>query len=197
MDDVFETLIGSFIENKIGIANHFLSNKLANQLKQNLVDLNQNELLTIAKTGNAEKLNLNLKVRSDLIFWLDKQNNNLAEKAFFVQIEQFIKYLNMTCFAGIVDYEFHYSLYNKGSFYIKHLDQFKNDSRRTYSMISYLNQNWQPNDGGELMVYQENNIQKINPTQGKTILFKSNELPHEVLITNQASMSVTGWLKKG
>ena len=91
MDDVFETLIGSFIENKIGIANHFLSIELANQLKQNLVDLNQNELLTMAKTGNAEKLNLNLKVRSDLIFWLYKQNNNLAEKAFFVQIEKFIK----------------------------------------------------------------------------------------------------------
>lgn len=197
MDDVFETLISSYIENKVGIANHFLSIDLANQLKQNLVNLNQNELLTMAKTGNAEKLNLNIKVRSDLIFWLDKQNNNLAENLFFTQIELFIKYLNMTCFTGIVDYEFHYSLYNKGSFYIKHLDQFKNDSRRTYSIISYLNQNWQPNDGGELMVYQENNTEKISPTLGKTILFKSNELPHEVLITNQPRMSITGWLKKG
>jgi SM-20-related protein len=64
-------------------------------------------------------------------------------------------------------------------------------------MISYLNNNWQPNDGGELMIYKESSIQKITPNEGKTILFKSNEMPHEVLLTNQPRMSVTGWLKNG
>lgn len=49
-------------------------------------------------------------MRSDLIFWLDLQNNNLAENAFIFQIEHFIKYLNMTCFKGIVEYEFQYSI---------------------------------------------------------------------------------------
>jgi SM-20-related protein len=40
-------------------------------------------------------------------------------------------------------------------------------------MISYLNSDWKPEDGGELLIHQLNNNQKIAPTQGKTIFFKS------------------------
>jgi SM-20-related protein len=63
-------------------------------------------------------------------------------------------------------------------------------------MISYLNANWHENDGGELLIHQLDNDQKISPTQGKTVFFKSNELVHEVLVTNERRMSVTGWLKR-
>jgi SM-20-related protein len=48
-------------------------------------------------------------------------------------------------------------------------------------MISYLNSDWKPEDGGELLIHQLNNNQKIAPTQGKTIFFK-RELLHEVLV---------------
>ena len=92
-------------------------------------------------------------------------------------------------------YEFHYSLYEKGDFYLPHYDQFQNNSSRKYSMISYLNNDWQPKDGGELLIHQENNNQKIAPTQGKTVFFKSDELLHEVLVTQNTRMSITGWLK--
>ena len=196
MDDVFETLISSFIENKIGISNLFLGVDLANNLKQNLIILNEANLLKMAGTGNGEKLTHNIAVRSDKIYWLDKHNNNEFENDFLKQMEAFIQYLNMTCYAGITDCEFHYSLYQKGSFYLKHIDQFKNNSNRVYSLISYLNNDWQAADGGELLIYQENNNQKISPTQGKTVMFKSNELVHEVLVTNKSRMGVTGWLKK-
>ena len=77
------------------------------------------------------------------------------------------------------------------------LDQFKNNSNRQYSMISYLNNNWQELDGGQLLIHQEDGNRSISPTQGKTVLFKSDELLHEVLVTNQRRMSVTGWLKRG
>jgi SM-20-related protein len=61
-------------------------------------------------------------------------------------------------------------------------------------MISYLNSDWQPADGGELMIHQENRNQKLR-TQGKTVFFKSDELLHEVLVTQNTRMSITGWLK--
>jgi SM-20-related protein len=196
MDVVFETLISSYIENKVGISPHFLGVELANNLKQNLVSLNEANLLQMAGIGNAEKLTHNTDVRSDKIYWLDKKNKNEYENDFLKLIEAFIKYLNMSCYAGITDCEFHYSLYQKGSFYVKHLDQFKNNASRIYSLISYLNNDWQTSDGGELLIYQENGNQKISPIQGKTVMFKSNELAHEVLLTNTARMSVTGWLRK-
>lgn len=196
MENSFETLIASYIENKVGISQHFLTDELANHLKENLLSLHCENKLRTAGTGNADKLIHNTAIRNDVIYWLDKKNNNAYENAFFVQIEAFIVYLNLSCYAGITGYEFHYSLYETGSFYRKHLDQFQDNSSRQFSMISYLNNNWQEKDGGELLIHQFDNDQKIAPTQGKTVFFKSNELVHEVLVTNERRMSVTGWLKR-
>ncbi|MES2543277.1 MAG: 2OG-Fe(II) oxygenase family protein [Bacteroidota bacterium] len=195
MENTFETLIATYIENKVGISEHFLSDELANNLKQNLVTLNNESLLIAAGIGNSEKLAFNSAIRSDTIYWLDKKHNNVFENQFFEQIEAFIIYLNQSCYAGITGYEFHYSLYESGDFYLKHLDQFKNNPSRKYSMISYLNNNWIESDGGELLIHQFNNNQKISPTQGKTVFFKSDELVHEVLVTQNTRMSITGWLK--
>lgn len=195
MENNFETLIATYIENKVGISEHFLSNTLANNLKLNLIALNTKSLLVEAGIGNAEKVSYDGAIRSDSIYWLDKKHNNAFENEFFAQIEEFILYLNRSCFAGITGYEFHYSLYESGDFYLKHLDQFKNNPSRKYSMISYLNSNWQESDGGELLIHQADNNQKIAPTQGKTVFFKSDELVHEVLVTQNTRMSITGWLK--
>lgn len=195
MKNNFEALIASYIENKVGISENFLSDDLANNLKQNLLALQQKSLLIEAGTGNSELISYDSTVRSDSIYWLDKKNNNSFENDFFKQIEDFIIYLNQSCYTGITGYEFHYSLYEKGDFYLKHLDQFKNNPSRKYSMISYLNSNWQSSDGGELLIHQANNNQKITPTQGKTVFFKSDELVHEVLVTHNTRMSITGWLK--
>lgn len=195
MENSFEDLIATFIENKVGISEDFLSADLANNLKQNLIALNQNSLLQSAGIGNSEKLSYDGAIRSDSIYWLDKKHNNAFENEFFTQIEAFILYLNTTCYAGITGYEFHYSLYESGDFYLKHLDQFKNNPSRKYSMISYLNANWEKNDGGELVIHQLDYPQKISPTQGKTVFFKSDELVHEVLVTQKTRMSITGWLK--
>jgi Rps23 Pro-64 3,4-dihydroxylase Tpa1-like proline 4-hydroxylase len=195
MEDSFEALIATYIENKVGISEHFLSNDLANNLKQNLFDLNNDSQLSAAGIGNSEKLSYDGAIRSDSIYWLDKKHNNAFENEFFVQIEAFISYLNESCYAGITSYEFHYSLYEPGDFYLKHLDQFKNNPSRKYSMISYLNSDWKESDGGELLIHQLDNNQKISPTQGKTVFFKSDELVHEVLVTHNTRMSITGWLK--
>ena len=195
MENNFETLIATYIENKVGISEHFLSNTLANNLKLNLIALNTKSLLVEAGIGNAEKVSYDGAIRSDSIYWLDKKHNNAFENEFFAQIQEFILYLNRSCFAGITGYEFHYSLYESGDFYLKHLDQFKNNPSRKYSMISYLNADWQESDGGELLIHQLDNNQKIAPTQGKTVFFKSDELVHEVLVTQNTRMSITGWLK--
>ena len=158
--------------------------------------LEEKQMLKTAGTGKADKLVHNTAIRNDVIYWLDKKNNNEFENQFFVQIEAFIDYLNKSCYAGITGYEFHYTLYEKGSFYRKHLDQFQDNTSRQFSMISYLNYDWQDGDGGELLIHQPGNNIKISPTQGKTVFFKSNELVHEVLETKKRRLSITGWLKR-
>jgi SM-20-related protein len=63
-------------------------------------------------------------------------------------------------------------------------------------MISYLNADWLESDGGQLMIHSEKGSQKIDPVQGKMVFFKSDEMEHEVMLTNKRRMSVTGWLKR-
>ena len=196
MEDCFETLISSYLDTKVGMVPDFISEELAENLVQRLFELKEQNLLKAAGIGNVAKLTHNAEIRSDAIYWLDRNNNNEFENQFLDQVDTFVTYLNRSCYTGITGYEFHFALFDKGSFYRKHLDQFQNNSSRQFSMITYLNQNWQPEDGGELCIYDEEKIQKVTPNNRKTVFFKSDELVHEVLETNKARLSVTGWLRR-
>ncbi|WP_026725952.1 2OG-Fe(II) oxygenase [Flavobacterium sasangense] len=196
MEDCFEALISSYLDSKVGIVEHFVSEELAQHLVKRLFELKEQNLLKAAGIGNAAKLTQNSAIRSDAIYWLDRANNNEHENAFLDQVDAFVSYLNCSCYTGITGYEFHFALFDKGSFYRKHLDQFQDNSSRQFSMITYLNENWQPEDGGELCIYDGDVTQKIAPTNRKTVFFKSNELVHEVLESHKPRLSVTGWLRR-
>jgi len=191
----FNTLIDSFIDNKVGIAENFLSEALASHLKDNLKKLYSEKQLLNAGTGNETVVVQDKLVRGDKIYWLDRKHNDPYENDFFDLMDQFVIHLNSSCYTGITGYEFHYTMYEKGSFYKKHLDQFRNNGSRQYSMIMYLNADWEEKDGGELCIHHGDNLQNITPTNGKSVFFKSSELEHEVLLTNKSRMSITGWLK--
>ncbi len=190
----FELLINSFIADKVGIADNFLSKSLAANLKLNLQRLHHENLLVAAGTGNIQ-VDHDRKFRGDSIHWLGRENENIHENLFFDLMDEFVAYLNETCYTGINSYEFHYTLYPVGSFYKRHLDQFRNNDSRKFSMIMYLNQDWELQDGGELCIFHRNSSQNIAPENGKMVFFKSSELEHEVLLTNKPRMSITGWLK--
>jgi SM-20-related protein len=192
----FDTLINSFINNKVGIAENFLSESLALRLKENLLTQFSEDLFHSAGTGNETVIVQDKRFRSDKIFWLDRIHTNCHEIAFFELMDQFVSHLNSTCYTGITGYEFHYTLYEKDSFYKKHLDQFRNNQSRQYSMVVYLNAGWKEADGGELCIHHADHLQMISPENRKSVFFKSSELEHEVLITHLPRMSITGWLCK-
>ncbi len=195
LQNIFDTLIDSYIENKVGIAEGFLNKVLLAHLKENLQLLHTGNQLQRAGTGKNENFEQNKLFRNDIIYWLDRKHNNIHENSFFDLMDAFIVYLNATCYTGITAYEFHYTLYETGSFYKTHLDQFQNNDSRKYSIILYLNTEWETADGGELCIHHAAHLQNIAPTNGRIVFFKSNELPHEVLVTNKPRMSITGWLK--
>lgn len=164
-------------------------------LKENLIGLHSGLLMKDAGTGNETEAVQNKLVRGDVIYWLDRKHNNIHENDFFDLMDKFVLYLNRTCYTGITGYEFHYTRYEEGSFYKKHIDQFQHNGNRAYSMVMYLNSEWQENDGGELCIYHKNGPQNISPINGRSVFFKSTELAHEVLITHKTRFSITGWLK--
>jgi SM-20-related protein len=196
MSNQFNTLIDSYLANNVGIDKAFMSESLCKGLQQNIRQLQLNNTLTAAGIGNAKLKDSDQKMRGDKISWLDKSNNNVFEQEFLSLAEDFIGHLNSTCYTGINSYEFHYAVYEQGSFYKRHIDQFKTDNKRKFSFINYLNDDWLDADGGQLCVYPDNEIQTIQPHAKTAVFFKSDEVEHEVMLCNRSRMSISGWLKR-
>lgn len=192
LEIIFNELIDNYLATNIGTVKNFVSKALAAHLVNNITTLHAGNKLLAAGTGNSLLVNHNKLVRSDKIYWLDRIHNDVHENSFFDLMDSFVSYLNSSCYTGITGYEFHYTLYEKGSFYKRHLDNFKQNGTRAFSMIIYLNAEV---DGGELRIYQDGGSRDITPNAGKSVFFKSTELEHEVLLTHLPRMSITGWLK--
>ena len=196
MTNNFDLLIDSYLDNNIGVDTNFLTAALCKGLQQNILQLQKDDLMMAAGIGNHQVKDADQKMRGDKIYWMDKSHDNIFEQEFLQRVDDFIEYLNRTCYTGINGYEFHYAVYEEGSFYKRHKDQFKNDSDRKYSLISYLNNNWLEEDGGQLVVYHNETAQTIQPRSQTAVFFKSDEMEHEVTLANRSRMSITGWLKR-
>ena len=66
--------------------------------------------------------------------------------------------------------------------------------------MCYLNhEDWQPENGGELVLYlDENNPENdkvIYPLPGRVVIFESQIIEHEVKPVDTKRLSITGWLK--
>ena len=195
MDDIFEELIGTYIQNRIGISNHFITKELALNLQKNLLSLDEEDKMKTAGIGNRFVQDREQYKRGDKIFWIDNQSDEPSERAFLNQVDLFIEHLNDTCYTGINAYEFHYALYETGSYYERHVDQFQNNNDRKYSLIHYLNTDWMENEGGELLIHHENKTDKIFPEMQKAVFFRSEDCEHEVSRSTRPRMSISGWLK--
>lgn len=191
----FDELIDSYIEHKTGISGQLFSPALINSLREQAMILHHDSRMIQAGIGSNESKSYDLQIRRDKIYWIDKLTASPAEQEFFSIIDEYISYLNRVCYAGINDYEFHYAVYEPGSFYKRHLDQFRYNNARKFSLITYLNEDWTDDKGGALIIYNQDKTTAILPTGGTTVFFKSDELEHEVATSLDVRMSITGWLK--
>ena len=97
MNSTFEELIGTYIQNRIGISNHFITKELALSLQKNLLSLDEEDKMKTAGIGNQIVKDRDQDKRGDKIFWIDNQSDEPSERAFLKQINLFIEYLNDTC----------------------------------------------------------------------------------------------------
>ncbi|WP_324720112.1 2OG-Fe(II) oxygenase [Salinimicrobium sp. HB62] len=197
---VYEKIISDLIERQYSIVENFFSLAEVEELRNSLLHKYEEDNFKKAAIGNRTNEIIAKSIRGDFILWLNEAEAAEAEKAFFRKINAFVQYLNRTCFMGILYKEFHYALYPEGTFYKRHLDTFQNDDRRKLSMVCYLNeQDWQPEYGGELVIYTEEDgvevPKTIYPFPGRMVIFESQILEHEVKPVKTERLSITGWLK--
>lgn len=193
----FEALIQGLIENEYGCCDDFILPGTVSGLSANIRHLSESESLISSGVGNKMDFKKDDRVRGDKINWIAEESTNPFEIIYLNKIGKFILYLNRTCFTSITNFESHYSSYERTSFYKRHLDQFKNEKGRKYSIVLYLNEDWKKEDGGLLSLYPKIGEQiDISPLGGRMVLFRSDEMEHEVNPSfTRTRNSIAGWLK--
>ncbi|MGG8496413.1 2OG-Fe(II) oxygenase [Tenacibaculum sp. TC6] len=192
----YERLITGLISNEFGICDNFFSADIIEELRKNLLNNYEEGIMYRAGIGKDSEYTKDKEIRRDVICWIDEKSENVTERLFIQKMNEFVEYLNKTCYTSINAFEFHYAYYDVGSFYKRHVDQFKNDNGRLFSFVMYLNDNWQFNDGGELVLYTQQQTEIILPIGGRVAFFKSDVIEHEVKVAlTKPRLSIVGWMK--
>ena len=197
---LYEQIISDFSNQQFSVVEHFFSDEEVAILRQSLIEKYEEDAFKKAAIGNRLNETIVKSIRGDVILWMDETKADTSEKLFFNKINDFVYYLNKTCFLGILQKEFHYAIYPKNTYYKRHIDTFQNDDRRKLSIVCYLNEaGWLPENGGELVLYLNENGQEmekiIYPFPGRMVIFESQIIEHEVKPVKTRRLSITGWLK--
>ncbi|MEQ8406004.1 MAG: 2OG-Fe(II) oxygenase [Oceanicaulis sp.] len=171
------------------------------------------------RIGRGAEETTRLKVRKTRIAWLNGASP--AQARYLAGAEELRQALNQAFFLGLFEYEAHFAVYPPGGFYARHLDAFKMDrgaeagfSRRSrvVSMVTYLNRSWCEADGGRLAIWERAPegpdgrpdlaaldvvppAAEVAPEGGGVVLMLSEDIPHEVRLSNAERFAIAGWFR--
>lgn len=190
----FDAIADGLANDGIAVLDNFLSLEEVKSICEE--DEFRNGLLRFKKAGvgQAQEKQINESIRGDYIQWIDPSTATTPIKIYLERLTELRMFLNQSLFLSLKDAEIHKTIYPPGSFYRRHLDQFKKDDHRKLSAICYLNENWAASDGGQLRVYFPDREVDFFPIAGRLVCFRSDLLEHEVLPTERPRMSLTGWM---
>jgi SM-20-related protein len=152
--------------------------------------------LAPASVGRGPFQEIREGIRGDHIQWIEPGQVESCD-SYLGLMDSLRGAMNRGLFLGLEDFESHFALYPPGAFYLRHVDRFRDDDRRTVSVVVYLNQGWLPEHGGQLRMYLDQGIEHdVVPTGGCLVVFLSGEVPHEVLPATRDRLSLTGWFRR-
>lgn len=201
-ENLFDNICNDLNQQGFSIQSHSISEKLAQALYQRITSLEASQLKK-AGIGREKNYLQQATIRRDKIHWIEGET--AAEKEWLNWLETLQTHINRRLFLGLYSNESHFAIYQPGDFYKKHLDAFQGKSNRKLSVVTYLNPDWGVDSGGELVLFEstEKNaawqdsavLEKIAPEFGSTVVFLSEDFPHEVLPTQQLRYSIASWFR--
>jgi len=172
-----------------------LENAIEKGLCEKLLESASDEsLYKRAGISSSQNLHIDGTKRRDKTRWLDA--DGAAMSAFLAWSDSLRNYLNRTLYLGLSYYEAHFAIYEEGDFYEKHLDAFVGSKNRVVTTVLYLNEGWSEEDGGALLIYDDERvIERVAPKMGTLVIFMSDRFPHEVLPAKKKRHSIAGWFR--
>jgi len=178
----------------------FVSPLLVEQLRAEAEGIEDAGGFRPAGVGRGAGLQVRTEVRTDRVSWLDPLTAGAAARLYLQALEELRQAINRVMQLGLFDFEGHLAIYPPGSYYRKHLDQFRDMGSRTLTCVLYLNRDWAPADGGQLLLYTDphepSQHEEILPLGGQLVTFFSARFLHEVLPTRRPRISLTGWFRR-
>lgn len=194
LTEKLNTVVDGIAEDGFAIVDDFLSTDEVDAILR--LDEFKNSLLQFKKAGigqNNDK-QINESIRGDYIQWINPNTAPIALQSYLARLREFISIVNQNLFLSLKDFEIHLTNYPAGTYYKRHLDQFKKDDHRKLSIICYLNKDWQHSEGGQLRIYLPKTEVDALPLAGRLVCFRSDLLEHEVLPATRERLSITGWI---
>jgi SM-20-related protein len=151
-----------------------------------------------AAVGGGERRQIRAEVRGDEILWMQQPASSEPQRVCQDRFEQLRLTLNRTLQLGLFEFESHFARYPAGASYARHIDQLRDDSHRKLSCVLYLNESWQPEEGGELRLYLDGDgveSEYVLPEGGRLVVFLSGRFAHEVLPATRERISIAGWFR--
>ena len=191
-NQLFLEIIDALVDNGYSVIPNALNPELCHSLK---ITAQTQRNYRYAGISKSPRKHLDSRRRRDKISWLKEDSASQSHYLDFMQKLQ--EQLNHQLYLGINYYESHFAIYEEGAFYEKHIDAFKGGKNRVITTVYYLNDAWDEKDGGELIMYNEENqyINTIMPLANTLVIFLSEKFPHEVLPVNKPRLSIAGWFR--
>jgi len=194
MNDSFDAIADGLAEHGYAVADQFLNEQEVSAILQHGDFNDARQRFKKAGIGKQQDAQINEAVRGDYIHWLDPQTASAPVKVYLDRLDELVRFLNRALFLSLKQAEVHLTTYPAGTYYKRHLDQFKKDDHRKLSVICYLNEAWLPEHGGQLRMYLPEGEKDLLPLAGRLVCFRSDQIEHEVIAATRERLSITGWI---
>jgi SM-20-related protein len=153
---------------------------------------------TPSHVGNGSVRRHDPRVRGDRIRWWTSQldEHHAARLELHERLESLRQSLNRELFVALTDYELHDAIFEGGAHYEAHLDTFRSDDRRRFSLVIYLQREWKHSDGGLLQLTDLcGERHELLPVISNSVIFLSDQIEHSVSAANCRRQSLACWFR--
>ena len=178
------------------ILRDFLPPEIVSELREEAIRGVADNHFHEAGVGRGSDHEVENAIRGDKILWLDSGEATPAQQAYWRAVEDLQLDLNRGLFLSLVSFEAQFAVYGPGAFYKTHVDRLEASDERMISCTLYLNDAWRLEDGGALRLHVEGGPVDVLPAAGTMVVFRSDSVPHEVLVSTRERYSLTGWFRR-
>ena len=200
MSDVMDSVVEGLATRGWVVVEGFLGEDEARALAAESLQAWESGDFRQAGVGRGAEKMVREDIRRDHVLWLEEGHAGPAARGYLERLDTLRTAINRALFLGLFEYEGHFAVYPPGAFYKAHLDRHRGTAERVVTAILYLNEGWQPDDGGRLKIWTEAGRQEgpheyVEPRLGSLVVFLAGDFWHEVEEARKTRMSVTGWFR--